>query len=172
MSLSTRSLIAELRGRLTRDATIAARAAQDAKDAAQHSATAQEKREDARTLIEFGNFSYAQAKRVEQARSSIQALDAFADGGLPTFGPNSPIGLGAIVDAQSEDDDGVYSRTFVMLPVGAGEELSGPGGDGIIVVVTPNSPVGKALLGKRRGDVAEVTVRGEPIDWEILEVGC
>ena len=46
------------------------------------------------------------------------------------------MGLGAVIDAMSEDERGEYSRTFVMLPVGAGEELSGPNGDGIITVLT------------------------------------
>ena len=59
-----------------------------------------------------------------------------------------------------------------MLPVGAGEELTGPDGDGIITVLTPGSPVGKAMLGKRAGDVAEVTIKREPLEWEILEVCC
>lgn len=172
MVLSTRYLIEQLRRRLTQDATIAARAGQDAKDAAQHSATALEKRQDGRTMIEFGNMAYAQSKRVEQARASIQSLDTFSSGGLPSYDGNTPIGLGAIIDASSEDENGVYGRTFVMLPVGAGEELTGPGGDGIITVLTPSSPAGKAFLGKRTGDIAEVTVRGEPFDWEILEVGC
>lgn len=172
MALSTHFLIQQLRQRLTQDATIAAKAALDAKEAAQHSATAMEKRQDGRTLIEFGNISYAQSKRLDQTRAAIETLDTFSQGKLPTYNARSPIGLGAIIDALSEDDEGTYSRTFVMLPVGAGEELTGPGGDGIITVLTPNSPVGRAFLGKRAGDIAEVTVRGEPMDWEILEIGC
>jgi transcription elongation GreA/GreB family factor len=51
--------------------------------------------------------------------------------------------------------------------VGAGEELSGPGGDGIFQVVTPTSPFGRAVMGKRVGDTIEVMVRGEPTEWTI-----
>lgn len=170
MALNTKLLVEQLRQRLTQDAVIAARAGSDARDAAQHSATAAEKRQDGRTMIEFSNLAHAQGRRVEQARAAVQALDTFASQGWPRFAPAAPIGLGAIIDALGEDDEGQYGRTFVMLPVGAGEELTGPCGDGVITVITPNSPVGRALLGKRSGDVAEVNVRGEPIDWEILEV--
>ncbi len=60
----------------------------------------------------------------------------------------------------------------MMLPVGAGEELTGPDGDGIITVLTPQSPVGKAMFGKTVGDVAEVTIKREPWEWEITEIGC
>ena len=172
MALSTKLLVEQLRQRLAQDAAIAARAGSDARDAAQHSATAAEKRQDGRVMIEFANLAHAQAKRVEKARAELRVLDGFVERGLKPFGPNSPVGLGAIVDALGEDDDGDYGRTFVMLPVGAGEELHGPGGDGVITVITPQSPVGKAMLGKGVGDVAEVVVRGEPVDWEIIEVGC
>jgi transcription elongation GreA/GreB family factor len=170
MGLTTTFLVNQLRERLAQDAAIAARAGSDARDAAQNSATALEKREDSRTMIEFSNLAHAQAKRVELVRTSLAALDAFASGGLKAFTPQTPVAMGAIVDALGEDDTGSYGRTFVVLPVGAGEELAGPGGDGIITVITPASPVGRAFLGKRVGEVAEVLVRGEPTEWEIVDV--
>jgi transcription elongation GreA/GreB family factor len=34
-------------------------------------------------------------------------------------------------------------------------------------VVTPHSPIGKAVLGRRVGDIIEVTVEGEPREWTI-----
>ncbi len=170
-TLNTRFLVDQLRQKLAQDAALATRAGCDARDAAQHSATAQEKREDGRTMIEFGNMARAQALRVEQIRQALAALDAFSAKGLPRIARGSRIAVGAIVDAFTEDETGELGRTFVMLPVGAGEELQGPGGDGIITVLTPSSPVGRAMLGKGPGDVAEVVIKGEPIDWEVLEVG-
>ena len=62
-----------------------------------------------------------------------------------------------------EVEDGSQGRTFFLAPVGAGVELSGPGGDGFLSVVTPASPVGKAVLGRRVGDTIEVVVQGEPL---------
>jgi hypothetical protein len=53
-------------------------------------------------------------------------------------------------------------------PAGAGEELTGPGGDGFLSVVTPGSHFGRALMGKRVGDVIEVTVAGELTEWSIV----
>jgi transcription elongation GreA/GreB family factor len=172
MPLSAKFLVEQLRRRMTEDAAIAARAGQTAMDAAQHSATAMEKREDSRTMIEYGNLANAQALRVRAVQEAVATLDAWVQRGLPRYSDASAIGLGAIIEAASEDDDGYLGRTFVMLPVGAGEELCGPGGDGAITVVTPSSPVGKVMLGKRVGDVAEVLVRGEPVEWEIVEVTC
>lgn len=165
-------LVDQLRHRLTEDAAIAVRAGDAARDAAQHSVSAMEKKQDARTQIEHGNMAFAQARRAEKALASLEALDTFTSRGIKDYGRKSPIGLGAVIDALSEDDHGEFSRTFVMLPVGAGEELSGPDGDGIITVLTPNSPVGRAMFGKSSGDVAEVTIQREPFEWEILEVSC
>ena len=56
---------------------------------------------------------------------------------------------------------GYDERTFFLLPVGAGTELTGPGGDGFLSVITPASPVGRALMGRRAGDCIEVTLAGE-----------
>jgi transcription elongation GreA/GreB family factor len=49
--------------------------------------------------------------------------------------------------------------------------LTGPDGDGLISVVTPASPVGAAVLGRRRGDVVDVTVNGEVREWMLTYVG-
>jgi transcription elongation GreA/GreB family factor len=54
--------------------------------------------------------------------------------------------------------------------VGAGAELTGPGGDGFLSVVTPGSPVGKALIGKRAGQQAEVMLKKGVCELHVLEV--
>ena len=77
--------------------------------------------------------------------------------------------IGAIVEV--EDADTGEGRTFFLAPVGAGITLTGPGGDGVLSVVTPASPVGKAVLGRRVGEVIDVTVEGELREWQISYVG-
>ena len=54
-----------------------------------------------------------------------------------------------------------------LAPVGAGITLTGPGGDGLLSVVTPASPIGKAVLGRKDGDVVEIADR----EWQISYVG-
>ena len=71
---------------------------------------------------------------------------------------------GALVELE----DGEGGKTLFMAPAGAGEELTGPGGDGFLHVVTPGSPIGKGLLGKKVGDVVEVMVKGELAEWDIV----
>lgn len=170
MTSMRRFFVEQLRDKLTQTAAVAKRAEVDARDAARTMATESEKKEDARTMLEFGSYATGQQARVAEAQQQIQLLDDWLVKGLPEFGAKSAVALGAMVDVVTEDKDGQLERTFMLLPVGAGTELLGPGGDGFISVVTPQSPVGKALLGKRRGDVADVTIKGEPYEWEVLAV--
>lgn len=106
------------------------------------------------------NLARATQVRTEAARATLDALDAFR---VRPFKRGEPLGVGAVV----EIEDGDAGRTLFLAPVGAGEELAGPGGDGVFQVVTPVSPIGKAIVGKRVGDVIEVMVKGELSEWTI-----
>jgi len=94
----------------------------------------------------------------------------FAQRGLPRFAPTSKVGLGALVDVRVEDDDGSEERTVFVLPVGAGTELAGPGGDGFIQVVTPESPVGRGLMGAARGDSFDISTGDVDREWTIVDL--
>lgn len=122
---------------------------------------ATEAREDARSGANRAvNLAKGQLQRFENAKAALEALDSFR---VHPLRKGEPIGLGAVVEVE----DGVTGRTLFLAPVGAGEELTGPDGDGIFQVVTPNSPFGRALMGKRQNDVIEVTIQGEPTEWTI-----
>ncbi len=161
--MDKRALIQQLSDRLRATAKMARRASQDAAQEAREGATPAERREDARVALENAGLARGQERRALQAAQDLAALERFRPG---DFAPTAAIGPGAIVEV--EDEEG--GRTFFLAPVGAGEELTGPDGDGILSVVTPNSPVGRAVLGKRRGDSFEVTVGGEPRELTITFV--
>ena len=170
MSLDKKHLLAQLIERLQHSDRVAHRAEADAREAATSLATESEKREDGRAAIEFGSLATGQAARARRLAEELQALTAFAEAPFPRFGRTSPVALGAIVDVATEDDDGPAERTFFMLPAGAGSELTGPDGDGFLSVITPASPVGRALMGRRAGETAEVTLAGEVREWTVLDV--
>jgi transcription elongation GreA/GreB family factor len=106
------------------------------------------------------NLARGTAQRTEAAKATLDALDAFR---VRPYRRGEALGLGAVV----EIEDGDAGRTLFLAPVGAGEELSGPGGDGVFQVVTPVSPIGRAIVGKKVGDVVEVMVKGELSEWTI-----
>ena len=69
------------------------------------------------------------------------------------------------------EDEAGGGQTLFLAPVGAGEELIAPGGDGFFTVVTPKSPIGSAVLGKREGEAASARIRGELREWTVVWVG-
>lgn len=158
--MNKQDLIAQLVSQLE----ASARAALSARDAAameaREGATPDEKREDARAAHQLQTLGGAQQRRARQALAEVDAL--------ATFRPPaqmSTINVGAIVEI--EDEETGEGRTFFLAPVGAGMTLTGPGGDGLLSVVTPASPIGKAVLGRRTGDVVDVVVEGEVREWQI-----
>jgi len=124
-------------------------------------------RDDAKSAVELGRRALAHQQRRERALAELEKLISFASRGLPRFARNSPVGLGALVDVSIESEEGPEERTIFMLPVGAGTELSGPGGDGFVSVVTPASLLGRALQGKCVGDTVEIVVGGHDKEWTV-----
>jgi transcription elongation GreA/GreB family factor len=128
--------------------------------------TPAEKREDARAALEYGKLASAQSQRARRAMAEIDALARFRP--APQR-PNAPIAIGSLVEV--EDAESAIGRTFFLAPVGAGITLTGPDGDGILSVVTPQSPIGRAVLGRRCGETVDVTVDGQLHEWNITWVG-
>ena len=157
-------LVEQLAERLRESASVARRASQSAAEIARDGATPAEKREDARVALEFSSLAKGQTARAARATAELGTLNIFRPAKLA---PASPISLGAVVEVE----DGEQGRTFFLAPVGAGIELTGPGGDGFLSVVTPVSPIGKAVLGRRVGDTVEVMVEDEAREWTITYVG-
>lgn len=157
--MDKQDLIAQLLAQLQ----ASARAALSARDAvaaeARDGATPDEKREDARAAHQQATLGKAQQRRAQHALSEIDALATWKPGKLA-----GKIAVGAIVEI--EDPDTGEGRTFFLAPVGAGVTLTGPGGDGVLSVVTPASPIGAAVLGRRTGETIEISER----EWQISYV--
>lgn len=67
--------------------------------------------------------------------------------------------------ATVEDDDEKEHVYFVALH-GGGAKLA----KGTIQAITPKSPLGRALVGKREGDDAEVVIAGNTKSISILKI--
>ena len=158
-------LVTQLTGQLKEKARLAGRAANDCKTEAMNGASSKEKTVDSRVAMEYASLARGQKIRAEKATAALQSIEAFAPRRLSS---KARIEVGAIVEI--EDEDSGEGRTFFLAPVGAGMTLMGPGGDGHLSVVTPASPIGKAVQGRRVGDVVDVTVKGECREWQIVWV--
>jgi transcription elongation GreA/GreB family factor len=129
------------------EATLASveRAHADAHAGATHEEAKPENDKDTRA-VEQSYLARGQAMRIETLKAGLVSLTEMALTFTDTARP------GALVEA--EDDDGKTLLYFVA-PEGGGTKLEGG-----VLVVTPLSPVGAALIGKREGDEVELRVAG------------
>jgi transcription elongation GreA/GreB family factor len=165
-SMNKSDLVTQLAHKLESSARAALSARDAAAAEARDGATPDEKREDARAAHQLASMGKQQQRRAQTALADADRLLQFRPAALAA---NAAISVGAIVEI--EDAETGEGRTFFLAPVGAGMTLTGPGGDGHLSVVTPVSPIGKAVLGRRSGDVVDVTVEGELREWQITYVG-
>jgi transcription elongation GreA/GreB family factor len=115
-----------------------------AQDGATHEETRQEDPKDTRA-IEAQYIARGLADRVEGLRGTIAALGRVR---LDAFGPDDPIALSAVVCLRDEADDS--ETLYFVVPIAGGEALED--GDSTVTTITPESPLGQALMGKQTED--------------------
>lgn len=140
-------LLEQLRSLVSEDLDTITASQQDAQAGATHSESKAEGDKDMRSTEE-SYLARGLAKRVKELRAAVVQLAALR---LREFEDGSKIALTALV--QVEDDDGEELRYF-LAPVGGGILL----GDAHqkISVLTPSSPLGRALLGREVDDDVEL----------------
>jgi transcription elongation GreA/GreB family factor len=127
-------------------------------EGATHEQAKPENDKDTRAL-EQSYLARGQAKRAEELREGLAALGRM---GVDSFTPDRPVGVGALVTAE----EGTRNvRLFIAL-YGGGSRLA----NGSVQVVTPRSPLGEALIGKRVGDNCEVLTGGNRRELELIGI--
>ena len=121
---------------------------QSAREGATHEEAKPENDKDTRAL-EQSYLARGQALRIEELKTGIADVESMV---LRAFREGQPAALGAVITA---DEDG-ETLTFFLAPHGGGAKIAG----GVVQVVTPKSPLGRALLGKQAGDDCEVPLAG------------
>lgn len=142
------------------------KAAYDAAEAATHAEAKPENDKDTRAL-EASYLAAGQAERVRELESALKLLVGLE---LRDIGPTTPICASAVITL--EDDEGEHSM-FFMSPHGGGVRLDlevEGGSPASVQVVTPQSPLGKALLGRLHGDVIELRGKSGLREMTIVDV--
>ena len=93
-----------------------------------------------------------------------QNLEYYAAMPLPDFGPDDVIALGAVVEMKGRG----RTAWYFLGPRAGGLEVEVDGRE--VLVLTPQSPLGRALLGRRTGDVVTTPGRGGAMEYRILSV--
>ena len=150
-----------LRDELVAQLAAALEAARSAHAAAIEGATHPEARaENAKDTrgLEQSYIARGQAQRVAELEAAVAEIGKLALRDLR----DAPAAIGAVITVT---EDAAPPRRYFLVPHGGGNVLAGD-----VHVITPASPRGRALLGKRVGDTAELVVAGKPRELEITDV--
>src|SRR5688572_26652047 len=136
----------------------AVQVADDTRKGATHEEAKPENDKDTRAL-EQSYLARGQAMRAEQLAEEREVLRFMP---LPQLSGDAAAQSGALVEL--EDEDGV-TRLLFMAPHAGGTELNVEGMS--VLVVTPISPLGAAILGRTIGDDVTLSVRGKRRNYVI-----
>jgi hypothetical protein len=134
--------------------------AEETRAGATHAEAKPENDKDTRAL-EQSYLARGQAMRVEAIVEQMQVLRFLP---LRELGSDDPIEPGALAALSSP----AGTRCVFLAPHGGGTEVSVEGIS--VLVVTPASPMGQALLGRTEGDEIELRSRGALREYEIVAV--
>jgi transcription elongation GreA/GreB family factor len=155
---SKQALMTELVALLTAELEAIEQAYRETQKAATHEEAKPENDKDTRAL-EQSYLARGQAARVERMRADLAETRAVP---LRAFAPGQPAALGALVTTEEGD----ATLVLLLAPAGGGVRLAG----GAVQVVTAQSPLGRALLGKRAGDDVEVQLAGRTRELSIVTI--
>ncbi len=135
--------------------------AHEAREAATGDESKAENKYDTRGL-EASYLAGAQAKRSEELKQSILLLKRLR---LRDYDENTPINLTALLEVEQDTGEKKY---FFILPAAGGTKITSQ--NQTILVLTPESPIGKALMTKVCGDVISLKINQKNSEYEILQV--
>jgi transcription elongation GreA/GreB family factor len=153
-------LVQKLVDTLRAERDTAERLARETAEAANHPEARPENDKDTRKL-ELSYLAQGQAARARELDATITALLAQPP---RVFEPGDAIGLGALVELESA---GKLERVLICSGGGGSNIEDERGG---VRVVTPEAPLGRALLGKTAGDEIELVVAGRKRELAIVSV--
>jgi len=109
--------------------------------------------------------AYLASSQARLATETEEALALYHSLDLQQFSSQTPIAVTALVELES---DGARTHYF-LGPKSGGLEIRHKGSE--ILVITPESPLGQQLLGKKVGDRVTLETRGPAQVFRISSVG-
>lgn len=150
------AILRQLRAELTLQASAAALARDEATNEESRARSKYETHSQEAAYLAQG-----QARLVQEIETSLEAYAALP---FPDFAPTDAIALGAVVELQA----GARRIAYFVGPRAGGMELTIDGRE--ILVVTPQSPLGRQLVGKHAGDLVTGPGRGAAAQQRIVAV--
>jgi len=136
------------------------KAARAAHAEATHESSKAENKYDTRGL----EAAYLAGGQARQAREILESIKVFGSLDVKEFGAADPIELSAVVELKAEGAIGSY----FIGPRSGGLEVDYEGAE--IMVITPHSPLGQQLMGKKAGQRWTTNLNGSRMDYRIVSV--
>lgn len=153
-----RALQAELLARLEAEHATLVNAQRLSSEGVTHADARSDGSKDMRST-EASYIARGQALRAEALEEDVAKVRAMK---VRAFPSEAAVALSAVVEVEDEEGE---RRVVFVAPAGGGETV----GDGV-QVVTPRSPLGRALVGAREGDVVELERGGATSEIELVGV--
>lgn len=153
-------LMAHLIHLLEADLALLVRAASDAREAATHTESLAEDQYDTRGL-EASYLAGAQAARAKELEKVIGFYRIFK---LPEVTNDSTISAGMCIAVKSS----IGITSYFLVPGGTGRRVDFKGES--IQVITTQSPLGVALIGKKCGDIFDFEAAGKISELEVVKL--
>jgi transcription elongation GreA/GreB family factor len=160
VAMNKRALIKKILAQLTAELEVYFRAAHASHAEATDEQNKAESKYDTRGL----EASYLARGQSRQAMEMEAAIATFNRLEARKFGAGDAIDLGALVELEQK---GVRTLYFIG-PKAGGTEVVHEGRE--ILVVTPQSPLGEQLLGKKQGDRLQLTLAGVRDQYRVVSV--
>ena len=158
--MNKRALIKKIIARLTDELEVYFRAAQASRAEATHEQSKAENKYDTRGL----EASYLARGQSRQAAEIQGAIAAFEKLDARKFGAGEPIDVGAFVELAF---DGEKTSYFIGRRAGGTEVLHEKRE---VTVITPQSPLGEQLVGRKQGDVLKLKLTGAQNQYAVTVV--
>jgi transcription elongation GreA/GreB family factor len=158
--MNKRALNKKIIAALTTELEVYFRAAQSSRAEASHEQNKAENKYDTRGL-EASYLAKGQSKQAIELRTAIaefEKLDA------RNFTADEPIDIGALVRLEMDRETSFY----FIGPRAGGTEVTLDKNE--VLVITPQSPLGSQLIGKKQGDKPQLEIAGRKQPCRILEV--
>jgi len=158
--MNKRTLIRKIVARLTEELQVCFRAANASRAEAKHEQNKAEDKYDTRGL-EASYLARGQSRQAAEIESAIAEFEKLA---VRKFGNGEAIDPGALVELET---GGEHSFYFIGPRAGSMEVVHEKRE---ILVITPQSPLGEQLIGKKQGDQPQLTFGGAKQATRIVSV--
>ena len=158
--MNKRSLIKKIITRLREELEIYFRAARASRTEATHEQSKAENKYDTRGL----EASYLARGQSRQAAEIQGAITAFEKLEARTFGEAEPVDVGAFVELELNGE----SAAYFIGPRAGGTEVIYDKRE--VLVITPESPLGQQLMGRKQGDVLKLKLANAQNQCRVTKV--